>query len=158
MTLKKGTHLKSILFVCLGNICRSPLAEAIAKKIASKNGVSLHIDSAGTSDWHEGESPCENSIKVAKNHDIDITNQKSRLVKLDDNISFDYVVAMDENNYQNLKQLGFTNLYKMGDFGGFNGSCVPDPYHYKEFEGFEKVYAMLELCIDDFLKTKGLLK
>lgn len=150
--------MKSILFVCLGNICRSPLAEGIAKKIANENKISIHVDSAGTSNWHEGSPPCENSIKVAKNNGIDIKNQNSRLVKPDDNISFDYVVAMDENNYQNLKDMGFKNLYKMGDFGGFDGLCVPDPYHYKEFEGFEKVYAMLELCVDDFLKTKGLLK
>jgi protein-tyrosine phosphatase len=150
--------LKSILFVCLGNICRSPLAEGIGKKIAQDFDLDLYIDSAGTGDWHIGEAPCENSIKVAKNNGIDISDLKARKIERKDKIEFDYIVVMDKNNYHDLQGLGFENLYKIGEYGGFDGACVPDPYYYKGFEGFDKVYNMLDICIKDFLKTEGLLK
>ncbi len=65
---------------------------------------------------------------------------------------------MDKNNYQDLENLGFKNLYKIGNYGGFEGACVPDPYFYPGFEGFDKVYNMLDIAILDFLKTEGLLK
>ena len=149
--------MKSILFVCLGNICRSPLAEGIAKKYAKLYNLKLDIDSAGTSSWHASEAPCENSIKVALNHNIDIKKQKSRQVKTEDK-NYDFIVAMDKNNYEDLKNLGFENIYLIGNFGGFKGDDVPDPYYYKGFEGFNMVYNMLDICIEDFLKTKGLLK
>ena len=68
----KRIFVKSILFVCLGNICRSPLAEGIARDLIKKNELSISVDSAGTSNSHIGEIPCSNSIKVAKNNDIDI--------------------------------------------------------------------------------------
>jgi protein-tyrosine phosphatase len=150
--------LKSILFVCLGNICRSPLAEGIAKKIALNHKLKLHIDSAGTGHWHVGETPCENSIKVAKNSGVDISSLRAREIQKEDKTTFDYVVVMDKNNYHDLKVLGFENLYKIGDYGGFDGACVPDPYFYSGFEGFDKVYNMLDIAILDFLKTEGLLK
>ena len=156
--LKKGTTIKSLLFVCLGNICRSPLAEGIAKDITQKHGLKLHIDSAGTGDWHEGEAPCENSIKVAQNNGIDISYLRARKIEKEDKTAFDYVIVMDKSNYQNLEVLGFKNLYKIGNYGGFGGACVPDPYFYSGFEGFDKVYDMLDTAILDFLKTEGLLK
>ena len=70
--------MPSILFVCLGNICRSPIAHGIALSIAKKHNINIKIDSAGTSSFHEGQSPCINSIKIASQHDIDISNIKSR--------------------------------------------------------------------------------
>jgi protein-tyrosine phosphatase len=150
--------MKSILFVCLGNICRSPLAEGIAKKYALNYNLNLNIDSAGTGGWHAGEAPCENSVKVAKNNDLDISKLRARKIKKEDKTTFDYVIAMDKDNYEDLNSLGFENLYKIGDFGGFDGLCVPDPYYYKGFDGFDKVYNMLDIAIGDFLKTEGLLK
>ena len=150
--------MKSVLFVCLGNICRSPLAEGISKKIAHDYGLKLNIDSAGTSHWHVGEAPCENSIKVAQNNGIDLSLLRAREINLEDKTAFDYVITMDKNNYNHLENLGFKNLYKVGSYGGFEGACVPDPYYYPGFEGFDKVYDMLNIAILDFLKTEGLLK
>jgi len=150
--------VKSILFVCLGNICRSPLAEGIAKKTAYDLGLDLRIDSAGTGHWHVGEAPCENSVKVAQNNGVDIKNLKARKITDEDKREFDYVIVMDESNYYDLQNLGFGNLYKIGNYGGFEGACVPDPYYYIGFDGFDKVYNMLNICIIDFLKTEGLLK
>ncbi len=149
--------MKSILFVCLGNICRSPLAEGIAKNYAKLNQLKLEIDSAGTSGWHAGEHPCENSIKVGLNNNIDISKQRSRKITKEDK-RYDFIVAMDENNYNDLKKMGFKNLYKIGNFGGFDGADVPDPYYYNGFEGFDKVYNMLDCALEDFLKVEGLLK
>ncbi|BAF72283.1 hypothetical protein SUN_1330 [Sulfurovum sp. NBC37-1] len=81
--------MKKILFVCLGNICRSPLAEGIAKKYAKEKGLYLHIDSAGTSDWHEGKAPCEHSVKIARDHSVDISGQRSRPLRSEDTETFD---------------------------------------------------------------------
>ena len=72
---------KSILFVCLGNICRSPLAHGIAQEYINKNQLDILVDSAGTGSWHIGEAPCENSIKVALLNGVDISKQKARQVK-----------------------------------------------------------------------------
>lgn len=105
-----------------------------------------------------GERPCENSIKVAQNNGIDISSLRARKIEDKDKTTFDYVITMDQNNYQDLKALGFENLYKIGNYGGFDGACVPDPYYYDGFEGFDKVYTMLDIAILDFLKTEGLLK
>lgn len=72
---------KSILFVCLGNICRSPLAHGIAQEYINKNQLDILVDSAGTGSWHIGEAPCENSIKIALLNGVDISKQKARQVK-----------------------------------------------------------------------------
>ena len=144
--------MKSILFVCLGNICRSPLAHGIAQNIVQKRNLSVFIDSAGTSNWHEGESPCANSIKVAKQYQVDISQQHSRPVRKEDISSFDYVVAMDKQNKEDMEAFGFTQVYLLGDFSDYNGGDVPDPWFFKGFEGFEKVYTMVSLCVEDFMK------
>ena len=91
-------EIKSILFVCLGNICRSPLAEGIAKAYIKEKNLDLIIDSAGTGHWHIGEKPCENSIKVAKLNGVDISNQKARQVKKEDFKKFDLIVGLDDSN------------------------------------------------------------
>jgi protein-tyrosine phosphatase len=143
--------MNRILFVCLGNICRSPLAHGVAQHIAKTKKLELFIDSAGTSDWHLGESPCEYSIKVADQYNIDISQQQSRPITQEDITLFKHVVAMDKQNRLDLEAFGFTNVHLLGDFGGFQGEDVPDPYFFDGFEGFEYVYNMISRCVDDFL-------
>ena len=143
-----------ILFVCLGNICRSPLAEGIAQHILGKEGLNLLVDSAGTSNWHEGEAPCGHSIKIARQHEVDISKQSSRPITKQDIKEFDYVIAMDTQNKIDLEEFGFTNVYKLGDFGGYKGANVPDPYFFPGFEGFEKVFEMVNICVRDFLEKE----
>lgn len=148
-------EIKSILFVCLGNICRSPLAEGIAKNYIKEKNLNLVIQSAGTGHWHIGEAPCENSIKVALLNGVDISKQKAQQVKKSDFKTFDLIVGLDDKNISNLKNLGCKNPIKLGDFG-FNGECVPDPYFFDGFEGFDKVFEMIDVCvrnlIDEHLK------
>jgi len=144
----------SILFVCLGNICRSPLAEGIARKLIKEQGLDIEVDSAGTGDWHVGSSPCENSIIVARHHGIDISRLRARQVGHDDFERFDLIVALDESNYRDLKRLGAVALVKLGAYGHDNED-VPDPYFFKGFEGFEKVYAMIESAVQKLLAEAG---
>ena len=143
-----------ILFVCLGNICRSPLAEGVAQNILEKEGLNLVVDSAGTSNWHEGEAPCAHSIKIARENEVDISQQRSRPVTKQDIEDFDYVLAMDAQNKSDLENFGFTNVYKLGDFGGYKGANVPDPYFFPGFEGFKKVFEMVDVCVKDFLEQE----
>lgn len=142
--------MPSVLFVCLGNICRSPLAEAIMRKKAADRGLSLRIDSAGTGSWHIGEPPCDNSITVAKRHGLDISRLRARQVSRRDAEDFDVIVALDAKNLADLRRMGFTNVYKLGSFGHRNED-VPDPYFFPGYEGFERVYAMIEKCCDVLL-------
>ena len=144
--------MSQILFVCLGNICRSPIAHGIAENISKEKNLKFYIDSAGTSDWHKGEAPCANSIKIAKRYTIDISKQYSRPITKNDIKSFKYAVAMDKQNKTDMEAFGFTNVYLLGDYGGFGGKDVPDPYFFDGFEGFEKVYNMISICVEDFLK------
>ena len=146
-------EVKSILFVCLGNICRSPLAEGIAKQYLKEKNINLVIESAGTGHWHVGEKPCENSIKVALLNGVDISNQKAQQVKKSDFKNFDLIVGLDDSNISNLKNLGCKNLIKLGDFG-FNGECVPDPYFFDGFEGFDKVFEMIDICVRNLIDEK----
>ncbi|MDD2566685.1 MAG: low molecular weight phosphotyrosine protein phosphatase [Thiovulaceae bacterium] len=143
--------MRSILFVCLGNICRSPLAEGITREFAEKKGLTLHIDSAGTGSWHVGEAPCANSIKVAAMHGIDIAALRARQVRKEDFETFDLVIGLDTSNMQNLKAMGAKNLVKLGSFGEDNKD-VPDPYFFEGFEGFLEVYRMIERCVGVLLE------
>jgi protein-tyrosine phosphatase len=143
--------MKSILFVCLGNICRSPLADGIANKIAREKDLILYIDSAGTSHFHKGEPPCENSQKVAKKYGVDISGLRSRPIVPKDLEEFDFVIAMDEQNRKDLLSYGFKDVYKLGEFGGLENSDIPDPYYYRGFKGFEIVYEMIEQGVRDLL-------
>jgi protein-tyrosine phosphatase len=143
-------EIKSILFECLGNICRSPLAEGIAKNYIKEKNLNLVIQSAGTGHWHIGEAPCENSIKVGKLNGVDISNQKAQQVKKSDFKTFDLIVGLDDSNISNLKNLGCKNPIKLGDFG-FNGECVPDPYFFDGFEGFDKVFEMIDVCVRNLI-------
>ncbi len=144
--------VSSLLFVCLGNICRSPLAEGLAKQYADKHGLDLVIDSCGTGNWHVGEPPCEDSIRVAKIHGLDISQQRSRQITQKDIERFELIIALDENNLRDLKAMGAKNVVKLGDYG-YKGEDVPDPYFFPGYEGFEKVYEMIELCVENLFKS-----
>lgn len=137
-----------ILMVCLGNICRSPLAEGILQEMAIKNQLDWSIDSVGTSSWHAGEKPDSRSIKVAQKYGIDISGQRSRQLQVADFQAFDIIYAMDSSNYNDIRRLAPTpadkakvRLILNEAFTGQN-RAVPDPYWGDD--GFENVYQMLE--------------
>lgn len=140
-----------VLFVCLGNICRSPLAEGIFKHLVKEAGLGdkISIDSAGTSGWHIGEKPDPRSIDVAQENGIILDSYGRKAISKDFD-EFDYIVAMDRNNYMDLKRLpgssknGAAKLYLMRDFDDIGeGEDVPDPYFGGE-DGFTYVYELLE--------------
>lgn len=136
----------SILFVCMGNICRSPLAEGVFAHIASKSGLAdrFNIDSAGTGGWHQGKQPDRRSIAIARAHGIDITGQRARRVCLEDFEEFDLVLAMDRANIAELRAMapGAGNIMLFGDTALRTGEDIPDPY-FGGPEGFELVYTRL---------------
>jgi len=144
--------MKRILFVCLGNICRSPLAEGIAKHRAKQMGLDVYVESAGTSSCHSGEKPCHNSIAIARQYGIDISSQRSRAVHMDDIKNFDMVIALDEQNKRDLLKMGFGKVTKLGHYANYNNQDVPDPYYYSGMDGFERVYKMIDECVEDMLK------
>lgn len=124
-----------ILAVCLGNICRSPLAQGILEHLTRQLELDWHIDSAGTSDWHTGEAPCDGSIDIARKNGIDISHYAGRQVTLEDFKYFDLILAMDSSNYQNLKQMApdqdsikKIRLILNFSYPGENRS-VPDSYY-----------------------------
>lgn len=129
-----------VLMVCLGNICRSPLAEGILKKHTLEEGLDWEVDSAGTSGWHVGELPDHRSIAIAKQHGIDITNQRSRQFTSSDLEYFDLILAMDTSNYNDIlrfattKQSEKVKMILNYSFPKENRS-VPDPYYNYGFEG-----------------------
>ena len=139
----------SVLFVCLGNICRSPTAEGIFRKLVEREALShvIDIDSAGTSDWHVNEAPDPRTIRVAKTRGVDLSALRGRQVTRDDFNKFDYVLAMDNSNLNNLERLQPTqhdaHLGLFLDFGQSKGQEVPDPYHGGE-AGFNHVYDLID--------------
>lgn len=147
------SKVKSIIFVCLGNICRSPIAQGVGQRYAKHNNLDLDVQSAGTGDWHIGEPPCENSIKVCKQNGLDISKQRAQQVTIEDLKKYDLVIGLDDSNIANLKKLGAKDVLKLGNFG-FDGQDVPDPYFFEGFEGFDKVYEMIEICVENLIKEK----
>lgn len=143
--------MQSVLFVCLGNICRSPLAEAVARAWIEQNHLDIKVDSAGTSSWHVGEAPCDNSILIAKRYGLEIAHLKARQVKRKDFENFDLIVALDASNYDDLKEMGATNLVKLGSYGA-GGADVPDPYFFNGVDGFDEVFRMIERCVHTLFK------
>ena len=141
-----------ILMVCLGNICRSPLAEGILKDKIKAKGLDWEVDSAGTSGWHEGERPDPRSIKVGLLHNTDIRNQRSRKLLPEDLQKFDLIFAMDSSNYQKIIALANSEEERnkvnliMNMVNPDMNEKVPDPY--LNDDGFENVYNMLDRACD----------
>lgn len=139
-----------VLMVCLGNICRSPLAHGILEREIERLELDWEVDSAGTSGWHNGSQPDSRSIEVARQKGIDISKQKSRLFVREDFENFDLILAMDSSNYTNIlqKSTGKNDESKVKlilnyAYPGEN-RAVPDPYYEGGFEG---VFSMLEKAI-----------
>ena len=139
-----------ILMVCLGNICRSPLAEGILASKLPKGKFT--VDSAGTGSWHIGRQPDERSIAVAKKNKINISTQKGRQFSVADLDAFDYIYVMDSSNYNDVVELAKTQDHRdkvqmiLNDLFPNENVDVPDPY-FGLPNGFEIVYNMLdEVC------------
>jgi protein-tyrosine phosphatase len=146
----------SILFVCLGNICRSPLAEAAMKAEAARLGLDVEIESAGTGDWHVGHAPDARAQATALKHRIDISGYRGRQVKADDFRQFTHIVALDVNNLADLKRLapkdGTAKLSLLLDHAGRGGQSVADPY-YGDDAGFETTWADVSAGAAGLAKT-----
>ncbi|ASZ09507.1 MULTISPECIES: low molecular weight protein-tyrosine-phosphatase [Chitinophaga] len=147
-----------ILMVCLGNICRSPLAEGIMRHLAQQNGLDWEIDSAGTGDWHVGDPPDHRAIKVGHRHGVDIAHLRGRQFTADDFDHFDAIFTMDLNNYRDVirKARNEADRNKVAMLRD-NQQPVPDPWFDDAL--FEPVYDMIlhscEQQLQQLLQHKG---
>ncbi|WP_129671037.1 low molecular weight protein-tyrosine-phosphatase [Candidatus Chloroploca sp. Khr17] len=139
-----------VLFVCMGNICRSPMAEALFRHLVVEAGLeeAFVVDSAGTGGWHAGEAPHYATSAVLKRHGIDVGDQRARRLKKEDSTTFDYIVAMDRENIATITQnhpaaRERTRLLLdyVTDSPDISGGEVPDPYY---SGAFEHVYELVE--------------
>jgi protein-tyrosine phosphatase len=139
-----------ILMVCLGNICRSPLAEGIMQHLAKENGLDWHVDSAGTGNWHIGEGPDRRSTRTARDHGIDISGQVCRLFDVNDFDTFDQIFVMDKSNLNDIltmtrnEQDAKKVRLLLGD------KIVPDPYY--DDTQFEPVFKLIEEGCREIIK------
>ena len=142
-----------VLFVCLGNICRSPLGEGILQHKINQQGLDWETDSAGTAAYHVGEKPDKRSAAIAKEHDIDINVQRERQFIKSDFNAFDHILVMDDSNFNNVMLLAESceeeaKVEKLLDYGNATIKDVPDPYYEGGFDG---VFNLIEQAIDDFI-------
>ncbi|CAM3857254.1 low molecular weight protein-tyrosine-phosphatase [Flavobacterium cucumis] len=143
-----------ILMVCLGNICRSPLAEGILRSKLSEDFI---VDSAGTGGWHAGELPDKRSTATAKNRGLDITNQRARQFKQSDFEIFDSIFVMDNSNYKDIMTLAPNEEAKLkvklilNEIFPNENVDVPDPY-YGGQDGFENVFDMLDQACEEIAR------
>lgn len=133
---------RSILFVCTGNICRSPTAEGVLRHLARKQGIELRIESAGLGDWHIGQPPDERALHHARTRGYDLSAQRARQVCPGDFEDFDMILAMDGGHLRALQRMAPREHHaKIRLF--VDGRDVPDPY-YGGPEGFEQVLDLVE--------------
>ncbi|RUR32417.1 low molecular weight phosphotyrosine protein phosphatase [Vreelandella andesensis] len=161
--------MKRVLFVCLGNICRSPTAEGVFWHAVEKAGLSSHVsvDSCGVGNWHVGKAPDTRAQVAALQRGIDISNLRARQLSASDFLEFDYVLGMDRDNLEAMRALQPSNsrahVGLFLDFADMPESEVPDPY-YGGDEGFESVLTLIEAASagliaqlrNDGLKNGGL--
>lgn len=150
--------MSRILMVCLGNICRSPLAEGVLRKKAEDNNINLIIDSAGTSNYHIDQQPDNRTQINALEHNINLSNLRGRQFKVADYDRFDIIFAMDNDNYNNIISLArnqedkgkvemiLNRLYPQSNMP------VPDPYFGGE-KGFENVFQLLDKACDEIINS-----
>lgn len=151
---------KRILFICLGNIVRSPLAQALFEQYAEKSGMSerFQVDSAGTGSWHSGEAPDQRMQLVARRKGFVYTH-RARQVLREDFEQYDLLIAMDEENFaylkaaaQTLEQRQKLHLLREWDAYGSANASVPDPY-YDHLNGFEEVYGIIDRSVQTLFEN-----
>ncbi|WP_339864161.1 low molecular weight protein-tyrosine-phosphatase [Paremcibacter congregatus] len=152
-----------VLFVCLGNICRSPTAEGVLRHKLHTAGIrdgylgNIFIDSAGTGGYHIGEKPDKRSRKTAEKYGVSLEDIRSRKLTLQDFTDYDYILGMDQENIYNMKALApEEHHHKIRLFMEYGENCpgiteVPDPYS-GGLDGFDRVYNIIDRGADGFLK------
>lgn len=141
---------RAILFVCTGNICRSPTAEAVLRHLAGNEGLELHIESAGLGDWHVGSAPDDRAQQHAKERGYDLSALRARQVMKQDFARFDLILAMDRGHLRALTRMApAEHRRKVRLFAA--GEDVPDPY-YGGPEGFERVLDLVEATCRDLVR------
>ncbi|NSX54413.1 low molecular weight protein-tyrosine-phosphatase [Parasulfitobacter algicola] len=127
-----------ILFVCLGNICRSPTAESVFRTLADQSSVLCKIDSAGTSGWHIGDAPYGPMQNAASARGDDLSSLRARQFSASDYDRFDLIIGMDNQNIKDIKALQpkqtKTNVIKLTEYGSLGATYVPDPYYTRDFD------------------------
>ena len=148
----------TVLFVCLGNICRSPLAEAALRQVAKREGIDIHVDSAGTGDWHIGLTPDLRAQAVAKRlGGLDISALRARQVSREDFYRFDHILAMDRSNLSNLQAMTPVSATAkltlfLDHVPGQKGQSVADPY-YGDVAEFEACWHQVNAAARCFIKV-----
>ena len=143
---------RSILFVCLGNICRSPSAEAVVQQRAE--GLGLNLDSAGTGDWHVGEPPCPGMVRAAAARGIDISGLRARQIDAADFARFDLIVGMDPSNIEDIEAIRppgtSTPARLFTDYAPETGAThIPDAYYTRDYDG---ALDLIEACAEGLLR------
>lgn len=146
----------SILFVCLGNICRSPLAEAALRAQAVAAGVAMTIDSAGTGNWHDGRPPDPRAQETARKHGLDISSYRARQVTTEDFHRFGHIFALDQQNLKDLRRIEPSrHIAEVGLLmdlvPGRKGTAVIDPY-YGDEDDFEQAWADVSAAAERLVK------
>lgn len=145
-----------IIFVCLGNICRSPMAEMLTKNFIKKYKINnLIVDSCGTSNYHEGQDMHDGTKQVLIKNKIDIDNFVSKPISKINIYDYDYILVMDNQNYQDIiKVNNKIRIKKIAEYCDFNYSEVPDPWY---TNNFDETYKILSSAIFNFLKEQKLI-
>ncbi|PAU75693.1 low molecular weight protein-tyrosine-phosphatase [Halomonas salipaludis] len=146
-----------ILFVCLGNICRSPTAEGVFRRRLADAGLSevVEVDSCGTGGWHIGKAPDARAQAAARQRGVDVSQLRARQLDAADFARFDYLLAMDDDNLASLEAMRpddcTAHVGLLLDFAGEPGRAVPDPYYGGE-QGFDEVFALVERAADGLIE------
>jgi protein-tyrosine phosphatase len=136
--------------VCLGNICRSPLAEGIMQHLVKQNGLDWEVDSAGTGNWHVGQGPDRRSTRAARDNGIDISQQICRVFKVTDFDSFDHIIVMDKNNLRDVLAQARNDEDRKKVTLLLGDKPVPDPYYDDAL--FAPVFKLIEQGCIDFIR------
>ncbi|ASU36624.1 low molecular weight protein-tyrosine-phosphatase [Mucilaginibacter xinganensis] len=140
-----------LLMVCLGNICRSPLAHGIMEYLANERGLNWEIESAGTGNWHVGQGPDRRSTRTAREHGIDISNQICRVFRIGDFDYYDHIFVMDKSNLSDVLAMARNEEDRKKVSLLLGDKIVPDPYY--DDTQFEPVFQMIEKGCKEILKS-----